>query len=184
MEIFINERRFGMSFITVNKFDLHGVQEWLDSNMSSVQPVLTSSRDSLEPISTNEAVQEMLRSVLSDDSALAEIALRSYTHINGFDKFVLIVSKNYKLRLHIWWPEHAVKHMEHVHDHPWDFSSRILLGSLRFQTISINDYGAMQLNHYKISANENLEHSLDYLGEVNQRQYRYDGYLDAAGAGR
>jgi hypothetical protein len=167
MEIFINERRFGMSFITVNKFDLHGVQEWLDSNMSSVQPVLTSSRDSLEPISTNEAVQEMLRSVLSDDSALAEIALRSYTHINGFDKFVLIVSKNYKLRLHIWWPEHAVKHMEHVHDHPWDFSSRILLGSLRFQTISINDYGAMQLNHYKISANENLEHSLDYLGEVN-----------------
>ncbi|MEY8746828.1 hypothetical protein AB9M62_47610 [Bacillales bacterium AN1005] len=116
--------------------NLSEVRDWISHNYDDRKDIMEQIKTILEPLSGKKQVIKLLTSLLKDDIWLEEIAQRSYTHINGFDKLVLIESKEpeYKLRLHIWWPEHFVNHIEHIHNHPWHFSSRILTGNLRFQT--------------------------------------------------
>jgi hypothetical protein len=50
-------------------------------------------------------VVPLLQTISSDPEHLSDSASRSYSHSNGFDKIVLFSGADYKLRLHLWWPE-------------------------------------------------------------------------------
>src|SRR5262245_42710304 len=64
----------------------------------------------------------LLREIVSDARLLAEIASRSYRHVNYFDKIVLVDSANpggYRLTLHLWVPPFTDRELkkESLHDH-------------------------------------------------------------------
>lgn len=86
---------------------------------------------------TEAAIQQ----VLDNPDHLAEIAAQSFAHPNGFDSIPLENKHpHYRVRLHVWWPEAALV-TEDVHNHAWDFASRILSGELTFQTYRRADQG-------------------------------------------
>jgi hypothetical protein len=72
----------------------------------------------------------LVRRVLNDAAALECIAGRSYTHSNGFDRITLLDwPGTVRVRLHIWWPEHELPG-ERIHNHAWNFWSRVVYGGL------------------------------------------------------
>lgn len=168
---------------SVQKFgSLTNVQNWLDKEMSGNINVLEKTRDCLEPISRMGNMIPILESILQNEKLLFEIGKKSYTHDNGFDKFLLIDRNNYRFRLHIWWPEHTVEHIENAHNHPWDFSSRVLTGSLRFQTFSIGENDSEnprdeQLHRYFIEATPN-GHTVTFKG-LQKLNWVFDGTLES-----
>ena len=82
-----------------------------------------------------------LRPLLFDDHGLEAVAHASYSHANGFDRFVLSsAASGQKVRLHAWWPDQP-RVAEHVHNHAWDFTSVVLSGSLRFELFEWADEG-------------------------------------------
>jgi hypothetical protein len=95
----------------------------------------------------------MLEQILKDASLLAEIASRSYRHVNYFDKIVLIESEKsdgYRLTLHFWCPPFTDKELkkESLHDHRFSFWSVILTGVLSSENfIESSDGQVMQ--HYR-----------------------------------
>ncbi|WHX50769.1 hypothetical protein QNH46_09030 [Paenibacillus woosongensis] len=131
--------------------NLTEVKSWIANNYNDTNKILEQTKAILEPISSKEQILLLLNSLLEDPQMLLEISKRSYTHINGFDKIVLIESKSpeYKIRLHIWWPEYKISHIEHIHNHPWDFSSRVLTGELTFQTFSSQNGTGESLHYYR-----------------------------------
>jgi hypothetical protein len=53
--------------------------------------------------------------------------------IQGFGMLRTYLDSEHSERLHIWDPDIAVPEVSTIHDHPWDFTSRIFLGQLRNQ---------------------------------------------------
>ncbi len=166
-----------MATNTISKINiqtLDDVENWINSSFNQFQNILPQTKEILEPLSTKDRVLQILSSLLQDNKRLEEIAKRSYLHFNGFDKIVLLESEEfgYRLRLHLWRPEHFIEHFEHVHNHPWDFSSRILAGSLKFQIYSADSSSIEGLDtYYKYVTLPPLEkgngHILDPKGESN-----------------
>jgi hypothetical protein len=74
----------------------------------------------------------LLYQLLGNEAALVAIQQRSYYHHNGFRKLVLLQNASFKLRLHLW-EARQEHHHENIHDHRWNFASRLLAG--RFQTV-------------------------------------------------
>lgn len=80
--------------------------------------------------------QEDLAAALSDDGhALIRqaAALEPHWHPNGFVVFELGEVARGRLRLHLW-PDsdrHLRDEVEHVHTHPWDLCSKVLIGTYR-----------------------------------------------------
>jgi hypothetical protein len=70
--------------------------------------------------------------LLSDRQWLEEIASRSYLHANDFLKIVLMTGgpEDWKLRLHLWTPQpqEALRGLEDIHSHRWDFTTALVLG--------------------------------------------------------
>lgn len=93
-------------------------------------------KDPLSPLSALEIIRE----ALDDEAWLSEIAARSYEHVMGFKKIILLDEKTpgqaYQLRLHIWNPaEETPKryYLEMRHRHGFNFISRVLSGSFENQ---------------------------------------------------
>src|SRR5450631_656492 len=90
----------------------------------------TESRQIVQQIGTATILLRVLGTLLANEEQIRQVASMSYRHRNGFDMFVLWKSAQpeYKLRLHIWWPEysHIKQRMEAIHNHSWDFSSTVL----------------------------------------------------------
>jgi hypothetical protein len=100
-------------------------------------------------LGTNSALR-IVQEVLNDEHAVAEIAARSYTHTNGFDKFTLISNRQpeFKLRLHAWWPNgNNSKNGEFIHNHRWCFRSTTLCGSVHVETFTQRDSGEPMYRH-------------------------------------
>lgn len=53
-------------------------------------------------------LNNLLTEILSDPTQVQRIADASYEHRNGFDRYVLGSLDGWKLRLHVWWPDHRV----------------------------------------------------------------------------
>ena len=91
----------------------------------------------LRILAEKQNVTCFLTHVISDNTLLSSIASRSYTHINHFDKIVLVdaPSHNYRLTLHIWWPLDSNNQLddEPMHSHRFDFWSTVLTGKLKSQ---------------------------------------------------
>jgi hypothetical protein len=120
--------------------------------------------DALSVVSDIASLIEFLESIYSDDNALANVAAKSYAHRNGFDKLVLIASSDpeFRLRLHIWWPNSDEVGDMHIHNHKWDFRSRIIEGSYRHQTYAV-DAGGEEWHRYRChSVLQKQGHQMEY----------------------
>ncbi len=98
-----------------------------------------------------ERITALLKDYLSDASALATIADRSYRHVNHFDKIVLVDTDNggYRLTLHLWSPPYSEQeiHDELIHDHRFSFWSTILTGRLVSQ--DFNKEGSGKVHDFR-----------------------------------
>jgi hypothetical protein len=115
----------------------------------------------VEAIGRREEVIPLLRSILNSPATLAEVAARSYLHVNKFDKIVLVGNSEfqaYRLTLHLWRPPYSQDALkqELIHDHRFNFWSTILTGTLSSEVF--------QQRHSALRQNGSLR---------TYRQYRY-----------
>jgi hypothetical protein len=134
------------------------------------------SREIVNVLNTKEQIAHLIKAILVDTEYLQKVASRSYTHSNGFDKFVLMTSDKpqYKLRLHIWWKDKDFLPQEHIHNHSWNFSSALITGAFRFQTYQVENNG-FEVYHYECGfpkevekgqevQNSDMSYRMQYLG--------------------
>lgn len=99
---------------------------------------IAAARRWLDTINAPAWIADLSDHVSRDEQLAVHIGGQSVTHPNGFDLLTLTGGlpapdrlPTYRLRLHIWWQQHVI---EDVHNHAWDFCSRVLTGALRFST--------------------------------------------------
>ncbi len=127
-------------------------------------PLRAQSLELLNCISKIE-VQAYLKEVLNDSALMHWSAQRSYRHTLGFDKIVLAgTSGGARLRLHLW---HKEEQSQDIHDHEWDYSSRVLYGSLFTREYKIGgpNHGHL-LCKYSVQSGLNGLSRLTPIGEV------------------
>lgn len=101
----------------------------------------------LELVPDAPAAARLVESLLGRPGELSDVAARSYAHVNGFDKLVLLSSAEpeFELRLHLWWPERGPEDRWggafRTHDHRWDYASALLCGSFRFRWYEVSPAG-------------------------------------------
>lgn len=91
------------------------------------------------PISVPDraGIRSLVSALLSDREELVRLAALSFRHPNSFDR--LVVASNEarpRIRVHVWWASDEGG-AEHVHNHPWSFASRVLVGQLAFETYRV-----------------------------------------------
>jgi hypothetical protein len=102
----------------------------------------------LSSLGGSTSLVNALDGCLADREGLRQIADRSYAHILGFDKIVLLsVPAVAKLRLHVWWPEQE-RVLEHPHNHRYASHSFIVAGSLRMTMHIVEGHGP-NVVHYR-----------------------------------
>lgn len=108
---------------------------------------------------------------------LEELGPYAYEHPNGFDQLPLeLNSPQYRARLHIWWPDRTGT-IEDIHNHAWDFGSRILCGSLRFTTFEAGDEGVPHYHCYYPIGSKNTPKQAD--DRIVALRKTFDGHLPA-----
>ncbi len=123
-----------------------------------------------------ETFPRLIERVITNDHWLEAIAQRSYYHVNGFDKLILLQEDNYSLRLHIWWQENGKKTREDIHNHRWDFISGVLVGTSVQELFSLSaeqEEGAFEMAHYRYTPQRNhqgFRYCMKNLGSVFLRQ--------------
>lgn len=82
-------------------------------------------------LARSPAFGDLLEAIVADEGAVAEIADRSYRHVLGFDKIIIVSLRPLgQLRLHVWWPSSG-RPAEHPHNHRYNSHSVVLAGTLR-----------------------------------------------------
>lgn len=117
------------AIITANKYGPQNLQAVLD-NLFTQYDTQTVVSSVIGLLSQADHFQALITNLLGDTDSVKAIQAASYYHKNGFDKIVLLSGKNFKLRLHHFYPPGQKQPMENVHDHRWDFSSSILFGDM------------------------------------------------------
>lgn len=115
----------------------------------------------IREVKENLDVAAFLRVASEDLSYCSEVAKYSYSHSNGFDKFVLHADQQWKLRLHVWWDGNTAIDSD-LHNHNWNFGSWILVGSLRTILFRVESHGADRRYHVEY-------HPSDSVGQSNYR---------------
>jgi hypothetical protein len=100
-------------------------------------------------LGTQTSLRLILSILSSEELCLADVARRSYRHYNGFDRIELfpVSYLGYGVRLHIWWFDER-SNEEHIHTHPWDFASLIVVGTLTFEQYAEDYEGEEFFAHY------------------------------------
>lgn len=139
-----------------------------------VQPIIGSNLRTIARLGRPEHVLRLLDEILYDGDALAEIASRSYRHVNHFDKIVLIDSErdsDYRLTLHLWNPpytEHELNE-ELIHDHRFSFWSTILTGTLRSESFSHRQSGHSFRQYRYVPERQIRMNFYEFVGEATLR---------------
>jgi hypothetical protein len=80
------------------------------------------------------------------ESLVNDVLANPFDHewsIQGFGMLRTYLDDERMDRLHIWDAEQAVDDVSTIHDHPWDFSSRIVRGHLKNQRYDVDaEHGA------------------------------------------
>jgi hypothetical protein len=110
----------------------------------------------------------LINSIIDDENYLKEISVFSYSHDLGFDKIVIVPYKNtnYQLRFNIWWnnlPQNEITY-EDIHNHRWDFSTYVLMGSYKYENFRKERNGLL-MNHYDYYPTKNGKHALEFTGK-------------------
>lgn len=115
----------------------------------------------------------LLEEILGNPSLLAEVASRSYRHVNYFDKVVLVGSdklSGYRLTLHLWCPPFTQAELkkESLHDHRFSFWSAILVGVLRSENFKESPDGELMQHYRYIPEKRGLDaHNFyEFVGDV------------------
>jgi len=113
-------------------------------------------------------IRELVSYFLQMPSDLAHIAARSYVHYNGFDKFVLLSSHqpNFKLRLHVWWPENREYPSENIHNHRWDFTTLLVAGSYQFEEFQTDPDGDSMYEYKYLPPDGRDHYGMEFIGKT------------------
>ncbi len=143
---------------------------WLDSRL------IESENEELDPATTlteflsRWRLIDVIDSFAHDPKLLCTLSKRAYRHSNGFDRLQLLPPRHadYGLRLHIWWGDEGVS-KERVHGHPWNFASRVLVGSLNFeQFIESHSGEVVEVSEYA-RPDGRLAYELTHVGTTKLR---------------
>ena len=118
-----------------------------------------------------EPRKELLFKMLLKNMAWQKALLQnSYMHDNGFEKWVLLSTPYYKLRLHVYEDTRLIP-QENRHNHSWDFASYIMEGCLQ-NTIYTPDEvnGEEELLHYQYSPVKGDEYSTSLIEKARLRK--------------
>lgn len=91
-------------------------------------------------------IEEAIRAALSNPSSIESIAQESYRHQNGFYKLPLMTKNGEKFRLHVY--RVGAKADENIHNHRWDFESKVLWGSLPMHLYEVVEGNSHRLHTY------------------------------------
>jgi hypothetical protein len=109
---------------------------------------------------------DLLAAVLCSPG-LPALAAASYEHPNGFAKLVLAGGAGrFKLRLHVW--PAAGGRPSDLHDHRWDFGSRVLLGGYRFEEHVPVPGDTFHCYHYRSPGGED-SFAIEHAGRTGTR---------------
>lgn len=108
--------------------------------------------------------------LLMNSPMLAQVAARSYRHVNHFDKIVLVDSDDpsqYRLTLHLWAPPYSADQLEEelIHDHRFSFWSTILTGALVSQNYSVSENGKRFRQYRYIPEDRDALNFYRFVGE-------------------
>ncbi len=113
---------------------------------------------------------QIVREIIDNSHVLEDLARKSYTHSNGFDKITLISNwePEFKLRLHIWWPrKKSLQNTELIHNHQWFFRSTMLCGSAQVETFTERGSGEFMYSHEYFPRHDDLEkYDLRFVGRL------------------
>ncbi|MGW4803738.1 hypothetical protein [Kitasatospora sp. NPDC004272] len=110
-------------------------------------------------------LRELLGALARDEGRFAQVRARSVRHPNGFDKIVLLVGAEFRLRLHVWDADAAPDApQENVHNHRWDFAAEILTGGYRHQEYRPAADGAEFLGYRYRRAADGASYRMTPLG--------------------
>lgn len=91
-------------------------------------------------------IEQAIQATLSNPSSIDAIAQQSYRHQNGFDKIPLKTKNGEKFRLHVY--RVGAEADENIHNHRWDFESKVLCGSLPMHLYEIVEGNSHRLHTY------------------------------------
>jgi len=120
---------------TAPTFDeVNGMISALDRDVHS-QAVIDKNTAFMKDLVARDIPTRNLLYVLEDPDRLAEVAARSYEHVNHFSKIVLVDNKDpkgYRLTVHVWTREqvHQAQNEELIHNHRFSFWSHIFCGEM------------------------------------------------------
>jgi hypothetical protein len=156
-----------MSFTTLSE-----VQSWLDVRVAGCGSAQRCAAESLQLLAAGNVLSNFVRALLRGDHRdLTDLALRSYPHANGYDKILLVDRRPvYALHLHIWPPGGSPKQREHVHDHPWNFSSVLLTGAYQFDLFQLAKAGTLFHRYHCRYAEGVPGHRLQSAGTIMLRR--------------
>ncbi len=105
--------------------------------VAASQSLLSDARGLLQSISPE--IAGALERMGQSPSTCREVSGHSYRHPNGFNKIVLAsTATGVKLRLHVWQLLGDELQVDpHIHNHRWNFASRVLVGELRWEEFSV-----------------------------------------------
>lgn len=128
-------------------------------------------------LSQTTRLRSILLNIVNTPSLLAEVACRSYRHVNHFDKMVLIGNDSqdgYRLTLHCWDPPYSKKELadELIHDHRFDFWSAIIVGTLVSDNFEEGDVGHAYRKYRYIPERRGVKFNdfYEYRGETCLRR--------------
>ena len=111
----------------------------------------------LRELVQSELVQLALDEVESSSSLLDNLSKNSYWHSTGIFKLVLWKPQGNtpEVRLHIWSERSrtfSATHVDSIHNHRWDFASKILSGTFRKELFTTEDVGLNDHQHFRFES--------------------------------
>lgn len=96
----------------------------------------------IDSVLTLDTIRAALQAVRGSDVEMSTVGQRSYRHPNGFTKIVIADSAapEFKIRAHLWDVGSKVGDESDIHNHRWNYASRILSGSFD-HTVFCTDCG-------------------------------------------
>ena len=106
-------------------------------------------------------IEQAIQAALDDPSSIEAIARQSYRHQNGFVKIPLKTENGEKFRLHVY--RVGAKADKNIHNHRWDFESKVLCGSLPMHLYEIVEGNSHRLHTY---LRKGRLYTIEYLRKI------------------
>lgn len=166
MSVNISSERASISDLreTLEELSESGLGADIDRNLSLI-----------ESMGRPDRFIHILAQILDDRYLIAEIAGRSYRHVNHFDKIVLVDSDNklgYRLTLHLWAPPYTETELndELIHDHRFSFWSTVLTGDLISENFERSNTGRVYRQYQYVPEKRTLSNFYEFVGESTLHQ--------------